>query len=49
MKLKKSGIPKKNLDKNDDLVYSIYFIMQYNIELIFANISIIEYWFFSDV
>jgi hypothetical protein len=23
MKLKKSGIPKKNLDKNDDLVYSI--------------------------
>jgi hypothetical protein len=24
MKLKKSGIPKKNLDKNDDFVYSIY-------------------------
>ena len=23
--------------------------MQYNIELIFANTSIIEYWFFSDV
>jgi hypothetical protein len=23
MKLKKSGIPKKNLDKNDDFVYSI--------------------------
>ena len=29
--------------------YSIYFIIQYNIELIFANTSIIEYWFFSDV
>jgi hypothetical protein len=28
MKFKKSGIPEKNLDKNDDFVY--------NIELIFA-------------
>jgi hypothetical protein len=28
---------------------SIYFIIQYNIELIFADISIIEYWFFPDV
>jgi hypothetical protein len=78
MKLKNSGIPPKNLDKNDDFVYcssaetqvchrsyiiaatiqpviffsttyifySIYFIIQYNIELIFANTSIIEYWFF---
>jgi hypothetical protein len=28
--------------------YSIYFIIQFNIELIFANTSIIEYyWFFS--
>jgi hypothetical protein len=85
MKLKKSGIPKENLDKNDDFVYSIplfccrffflnkieiidvlgivfvltiqpviffsttyifysiYFNIQYNIELIFANTSIIEY------
>ena len=25
MKLKKSGIPKKNLDKNDDFVYSIQY------------------------
>jgi len=25
MKLKKSGIPKKNLDKNDDFVYSILY------------------------
>ena len=34
----------------EPLVYSIYFIIQFNIELIFANTSIIEYyWFFSDV
>ena len=26
--------------------YSIYYIIKYNIELIFANTSIIEYWFF---
>jgi hypothetical protein len=31
------------------IFYSIYFIIKYNIELIFANTSIIEYWFFSDV
>ena len=28
------------------IFYSIYFITKYNIELIFANTSIIEYWFF---
>jgi hypothetical protein len=28
------------------IFYIIYFIIQYNIELIFANTSIIEYWFF---
>ena len=28
------------------IFYSIYFIIQYNIEPIFANTSIIEYWFF---
>jgi hypothetical protein len=42
-----------NLDKNDDFVYSTknvylyfavgYFIIKYNIELIFDNTSIIEY------
>jgi hypothetical protein len=31
------------------IFYSIYFIIKYNIELIFANTSIIEYLFFSDV
>ena len=31
------------------IFYSIYFIIQYNIELIFANTSTIEYWFFWDV
>ena len=28
------------------IFYSIYFIIKYNIELIFVNTSIIEYWFF---
>jgi hypothetical protein len=31
------------------IFYSIYFNIQYNIELIFTNTSIIEYWFFSDI
>jgi hypothetical protein len=31
------------------IFYSIYFIIKYNIGLIFANTSITEYWFFSDV
>ena len=31
------------------IFYSIYFIIKFNIELIFDNTSIIEYWFFSDV
>jgi hypothetical protein len=44
--------PTINLDKNDDFVYStknvylyfaVYFIIKYNIEMIFDNTSIIEY------